>query len=73
MTDPYPRPDPDGDRASVVRRWLKVAAVAVGLVVLLFVVFGLVSGGEHGPSRHQGPDGTGATSHTPPAGMHGDR
>jgi hypothetical protein len=34
-------------------RWVKVAAITVGLLVLLFVVLQLTGvGGEHGPGRH---------------------
>lgn len=34
-------------------RWVKIAAIIVGILVLLFVVLKLTGiGGEHGPGRH---------------------
>jgi hypothetical protein len=43
-------------------RWVKVAAIVVGILVLVFVVLNLLGiGGEHGPGRH------GLGPNTPPA------
>ena len=40
-------------------RWVKVAAIIVGVLILLFVVLKITGiGGEHGPGRHM--SGTGA-------------
>jgi len=33
-------------------RWVKVSGTIVIILILLFVVFQLVIGGEHGPNRH---------------------
>ena len=54
-------------------RWVKVAAIIVGVLVLVFVVLNLLGvGGQHGPGRHGSGAGTppaGVTQeHTPPAG-----
>jgi hypothetical protein len=45
-------------------RWLKVSLIVAIVVVLLVVVIALVSGGEHGPGRHQS-GGDNAGGHTP--------
>lgn len=40
-------------------RWVKVAAVVVGILILLFVVLTLAGvGGDHGPGRHMSEDGS---------------
>ena len=47
-----PRPDMDGTPPRRPR-WVTVAAVVVGLLVLLFVVLQVTGiAGEHGPGRH---------------------
>ncbi|WP_156184819.1 hypothetical protein [Allosalinactinospora lopnorensis] len=42
-----------------VPRWVKVAGVIVGVLVLLVVVMALIGGGlgNHGPDRHTSGDG----------------
>lgn len=40
------------DQPPGVPRWLRVAGLALGLVVLLVVVAMLLLGGDHGPGRH---------------------
>jgi hypothetical protein len=54
-------------------RWVKIAAIIVGILVLLFVVLRLTGvGGEHGPGRHTGgadtPPASVTEEHAPPAG-----
>ena len=54
-------------------RWVKVAAIMVGVLVLVFVVLQLFGvGGNHGPGRHMSEGGTPPASvrqeHAPLAG-----
>ena len=63
MAESTPRTDADEGTPPGMPRWVKIAAIVVGLLVLLFVVLQLTGiGGEHGPGRHM----SGAT--TPPVG-----
>jgi hypothetical protein len=66
MTDhpnPSQIPTPSEDAPPRMPRWVKVAAVVVGLLVLLFVIAQLAGlGGEHGPGRHMSGDGPASTS-----------
>ena len=62
MTQPPLPADKDADtaRESPPRapRWVKVAAVVVGVLILVFLVLQLTGiGGEHGPGRHMSGDG----------------
>ena len=54
MTDPQHGTWPDlGDAPPGMPRWVKVSAVVVGLLILLFVVLQLTGiAGEHGPGMH---------------------
>ena len=54
MTDPQHDARPDtGDVPPGMPRWVKVAAVVVGLLLLLFLVLQLTGiAGEHGPGMH---------------------
>jgi hypothetical protein len=54
MTDPQHDARPDtADAPPGMPRWVKVAAVVVGLLILLFVVLQLTGiAGEHGPGMH---------------------
>ena len=53
MTEPTPRSDTGPDTPPGMPRWVKVAAIVVGVLFLLFVVLQLTGiGGEHGPGRH---------------------
>jgi hypothetical protein len=53
MAEPSPRSDADQGTPPRMPRWVKIAAIIVGLLVLLFVVLQLTGvGGEHGPGRH---------------------
>ncbi|MGH8793192.1 MAG: hypothetical protein ACRDXX_11160 [Stackebrandtia sp.] len=57
MTDPQPHTEDDAphERESPpgMPRWMKVSAIVVGVLVLLFVVLTLLGvGGDHGPGRH---------------------
>ena len=45
-------------------RWVKVLGLAALVVVVLFVVVQVLTGGEHGPGRHS-PGG----EHRPPPGV----
>jgi hypothetical protein len=62
MADPSPRPD---SRPPGAPRWVKVSAIVAAVVVVLIVVVALVSGGEHGPGRHQ-RGGVTPGNHIPP-------
>ncbi|MGH2757563.1 MAG: hypothetical protein ACRDI3_07225 [Actinomycetota bacterium] len=61
MTDP---PRPSEPQPPPRPGWVKVFAIVVAVVVVVVVVAALVSGGEHGPSRHLPGGDTGG--HTPP-------
>jgi hypothetical protein len=51
MTDE--QPEPQVDEPAGPPRWVKVTGVVVAVVVLLFVVLHLITGGGgHGPGRH---------------------
>ena len=52
MSAPPPRP-----------RWVKLAALAAAVVIAVLVI-AVVTGGDHGPSRHDGSGG-----HTMPSGV----
>jgi hypothetical protein len=54
VTDPQHDSRPDaGDAPPGMPRWVKIAAVVVGLLILLFVVLQLTGiAGEHGPGMH---------------------
>ena len=60
MADPSPYPG-EGDDTEVgydrgappgTPRWVKVFGIVVLILVLLFVIMGIASGGRHGPGRH---------------------
>ncbi|MGH2759956.1 MAG: hypothetical protein ACRDKJ_10400 [Actinomycetota bacterium] len=53
-------------------RWVKVSLIVVGVLVAVFVVLQLIGvGGNHGPGRHIGREGSSseATDHRPPSGV----
>lgn len=57
MTDPRPASDPrpgvDPGLPPGMPRWVKVTAIVVGLLLLLFLVLQLTGiAGEHGPGMH---------------------
>ena len=54
MTDPQHAARPDAsDAPPGMPRWVKVAAVVVGLLILLLLVLQLTGiAGEHGPGMH---------------------
>ena len=53
MGETTPRTDAGHGAPPRMPRWVKVAWITVGLLVLLFVVLQLTGiGGEHGPGRH---------------------
>jgi hypothetical protein len=57
---PHSRSGGDADSGSPPRmpRWVKVAAILVGVLILLFLVLQLAGiGGEHGPGRHSSDSG----------------
>ncbi len=63
MAETTPHPGADQDRPPQMPRWVRGAALIVGLLVLLFVVLKLTGiGGEHGPGRHM------SGTNTPSAG-----
>lgn len=45
-------PNITGDKAPPAPTWVKVAG-AIALILVLVVVIALLSGGKHGPGRHQ--------------------
>ena len=57
MTEPTAAPhsaaDADRNSPPPMPRWVKVAAIVVGVLVALFVIAQLAGiGGNHGPGRH---------------------
>lgn len=53
MADPHRDPGADTGTPPRMPRWVKLAAIVAGILVLLFVVLKLTGiGGEHGPGRH---------------------
>ena len=68
MTDPTHGPDLDGDldggTPPGMPRWVKVTAIVVGVLILLFLVLQFTGvAGDHGPGRHS------SAGITPPAGV----
>lgn len=63
MADRPPSNDTDAEPERSSRtptpRWVKMFALAVGVLVLLAVLVMVLGGGNHGPARHQsgGPAG----------------
>lgn len=55
-----------GDGSIGTPRWVKIFGTVTALVIVL-IVFLLLFGGGHGPSRHSAP--TGGSGHTPAAGV----
>ena len=54
--------DQDGPSPPGMPRWVKVTALVVGILVLVFLVLQLTGiAGQHGPGRHMSGDGA-ATS-----------
>ncbi|MQA63466.1 MAG: hypothetical protein GEU86_18715 [Actinophytocola sp.] len=52
MTDP-PAPDSDHETPPRMPRWVKVPAMVLGILILVFVILQLTGvGGDHGPGRH---------------------
>ena len=63
MADPPPGNSGDGARVGPGRalpprtpRWVKIFGIIIAVVVVVFVIL-LISGGEHGPSRHSSGSG----------------
>lgn len=75
MTDPIPGPDlardVEGGNPPGMPRWVKVSAIVVGVLVLVFLVLQLTGiAGNHGPGRHSSAGLTppvGFTESAPPA------
>ncbi len=53
---------PDRDTFSGPPRWVKISALAAGVLLLVIAAVMILSGGEHGPGRHGfglgAPDGS---------------
>ena len=68
MTDPRPEdrgPGADQEGPPGLPRWVKVAAIVVGLLLLLFLVLQLTGvGGQHGPGMHSSSGLSPATAGT---------
>ncbi len=51
--DAEPRTASDPGSPPGIPRWVKIAALAVGALILLFLILKIAGvGGEHGPGRH---------------------
>ena len=69
----------DRQPAPGMPRWVKVTAVIVAVLALLLVIVMLISGGSHGPQRHQSDGAAGpaarssiSAAFTLPSGNLGD-
>ncbi|HJV12434.1 MAG TPA: hypothetical protein VJ625_00945 [Propionibacteriaceae bacterium] len=54
--EPGVQPEPIGGstrRLAGIPRWVKVFVVVAAVVVLLMILAMLITGGQHGPGRHQ--------------------
>lgn len=64
---------PDHESPPRMPRWVKVGAIIIGILVVLFVILQLAGiGGDHGPGRHlSGGDARAAVAEeqAPPAGI----
>ncbi|TFV91138.1 hypothetical protein [Blastococcus sp. CT_GayMR16] len=62
MAEPGPRSEAAHETPPRMPRWVKIAAIVVGVLVLVFLVLQLTGiAGQHGPGRHfsgMGPTGT---------------
>lgn len=53
MAAPDPHPDMQPATPPRMPRWVRVAAIVVGVLILVFLVLQLTGiAGEHGPGRH---------------------
>ena len=69
MAESTPRPTRDPSSPPPMPRWVKLSAVGVGVLVLVFVILHLIGGaGGHGPGRHLSGQGVAATLSTLVAG-----
>jgi hypothetical protein len=62
MAEPTPRPTREPSTPPPVPRWVKLSAVVVGVLVLVFVILHILGvAGGHGPGRHMSGQGVAAT------------
>ena len=62
MVEPTPPLSSDRPTPPPMPRWVKLSAVVVGLLVLVFVILHLLGGaGGHGPGRHMSGQGVAPT------------
>ena len=64
MNDAEPGVQPEHNvgstgRVAGIPRWVKVCVVVAVVVVLLMILAMLITGGQHGPGRHQSASGLG--------------
>lgn len=53
MAEPGPRFEAADETPPRMPRWVKIAAIVVGVLILVFLVLQLTGiAGQHGPSRH---------------------
>ncbi len=58
MVESGPRPDAGHETPPGMPRWVRVAAIVVGVLILAFLVLQLTGvAGEHGPGRHMSGSG----------------
>jgi hypothetical protein len=62
MAESAARPTREPSTPPPMPRWVKLSAVGVGVLVLVFVILHLLGGaGGHGPGRHMSGQGVAAT------------
>ena len=76
MSEPGPRSDAARQTPPRMPRWVKVSAIVVGLLLLVFLVLHLTGvAGQPGPGRHfsgLGPSPVGVAAGTPEAAVPGN-
>lgn len=52
MTDPHDRPAADPASSAGLPRWVKLFAIIAAVLIVVFIILQVATGGKHGPGRH---------------------